>query len=306
MAGLGAFEAAAAAASRVGAVTPEDVERLIDDVVDALVIRGAPWLEPAIPDLDPRSLYDLASVGDRPTLGRVVAIGARLGDVVATSVELWSDRTVVRTRFVDGSMSDDLAAEPATGDRSFEVRGPSGETVGVDLRHGVASDDVAGSVSVRVAEADDDLDALVAVEIAALAESDPDAAAAGRTRIIAAAEVLGGDAHLASDRFDQAWGAPRSSHRRGGSLIEVIPLTVRMSDGWLASIESWSDRALLRWTPDRRPGRPSLWVLSGPDGALVGGRDAGDGVVVFEGRVPASAVLRRHTGGRVEEVGVRA
>lgn len=86
---------AAAALVGTGSVESDVADGIVSETIDALVVRGAEWIAPAVPDLDVEVLVAAARTGPTPELWRIVP-SARAGAGEVASVELWSDRCVVR------------------------------------------------------------------------------------------------------------------------------------------------------------------------------------------------------------------
>ncbi len=144
---LGALQAAAQSAEAVGALRHGAAMAFVADVVDALVVRGAWWFAPAVPDLDVTRLYDAAVGGGRPQLRRVVGVAARLDDAAVTSVELWSNRAVARVVSRWGAIEPShVVGAAGVDERRLALRVSAGPAVTVDLAGGVAAREVPGTV----------------------------------------------------------------------------------------------------------------------------------------------------------------
>jgi hypothetical protein len=311
---LDALDAASGALVATGLLEPRRGAAVVAETVDALVARGAHWLEPQSPDLDVTRLYDAASGGGRPRLRRVVGVATTLASGTITSVELWSDRAVARV--VDGAgriAPSYVVGAAGVDDRRLDVRDGAGGVVSVDLSSGRLVREVPGTVvPASVARY---LDALVLLEASAAmaAGAGVDDLNGARQRVAAAAGVVDpAEVDGALRRFDDrvadgAGGAPAESGPP--LLLEVVPVAQRFFGGWLTSIEVWSDhwRAVLVG----EPGAPRRrWTASSPpaDGAAFAATPLDDGEVLrFTPALPlgwTTLVLEGHGAGEVLELEV--
>ena len=262
---LADVEAIAGALAATGALDATAAAALVADTVDALVVRGAAWVEPKAVDLDVTRLYDLAAGAPRPRLRRVVPVA--VGSL--TSVDLWEDRAEAR---LAGGGSIHLAAVPA-GDRRLELRDGGGEAVSVDLTRGRAASD--GGTARRIGTTDY-LSRLEAHAVAA-AQRDPSVETlnSGRRRLVAVGEALGDPA--AAGRFD-ARVAALSAPSPAPSFVEVVPVAIRTPFGWVLSLERWTDH----WRAVVVADGAALWTAVDDGGVVYGGDLVGAGVVGFD------------------------
>lgn len=310
MAELASFETAAGALCGAGVLPPERSTGLVSEVVDALVVRGASWLAPAIPALDPTRLYDASAGGHGPRLRRVVAVGESLDQGTITSVELWSDRAVARLVGPDGEVLPSYVVGAAgVDDRRLDLRDAVGGTVGVDLSGGRPVRESPGRVeSSSVARY------LAAVEALAVAtirrDRSVDALNAARARLEVAAVTLDPEevaGRLA--RFDAAARDVEATTGTGdgaGVLVEVVPIAVRFFGGWLLSIEQWSDHWRAIVVPED-PADPAEWTAAHDDGGTYGSSSLDGEVLRFDPPLPRSwstLRLERYGGGEVLAVEV--
>lgn len=308
MAELASFETAAGVLCGAGVLPPDRSTALVAEVVDALVVRGASWLTPAVPALDPTRLYDASAGGHGPQLRRVVAVGARLDQSLITSVELWSDRAVARLVGSDGAVLPSYVVGAAgVDDRRLELRDSAGGTVGVDLGGGRGVRESPGRVEASSVERH-----LGAVEALALAtiHRNPavDALNAARARLDTAAQTLDPDGvagRLA--RFDAAVTEASAPSGAGSELAEVIPIAVRFFGGWLLSIERWSDHWRAIVVPEDAAD-PAEWTATDDGGRTYGAWPLDGEQLRFDPPLPASwseLRLERHAGGEVLAIEVR-
>lgn len=279
MGALADVEAVAAALAATGAMGVDAAGALVVDTVDALVVRGASWVEPTAVDLDVRRLYDLAAGVPRPRLRRVVPVASG----ALASVDLWDDRAEVR---VAGGPSLHLEAVPA-GDRRLELRDEAGAVVTVELDAGRAASE-GGSVG-RV----DAGEYLSRVEVHAVSATrrDPsvDSINAQRHRLVAVAETLDDDGGVVA-RFDEA--ASGLVDEWSSRLVEVVPVAVRATFGWVLSVERWSGHWRAIVIADGR----ALWTAIGGRGERFGGDIIDADVVRFDPALPedwSSVTLQR-------------
>ncbi len=294
------FEAAVLALVGIGALSSDAGTALVSDVVDALVVRGASWLVPTRPQLDPTRLYAAAAGDGRPVLHAVVSVDAALGGVRVTSAELWSDRTVARVVGVDGSVAPSLLVG-ATGvdDRRLEIRDASGASVTVELDDGVRATEVV-PVTTETSPSRY-IDAVVVTEVAA-ARRDPahvDTINGSRCRVQAVADVLALDG-TALDRFDRYIGE-LVKPAGVSSLLEVVAVAQHFPGGWWVSMERWTDhwRAVVVFEV---PAPPPRWTAVDGEGVQYGGQPLTTDVVRFEPSLPdtrTNVTLERHVAGRV-------
>lgn len=308
MAELTSFETTAGALCGAGVLPPDRSTALVAEVVDALVVRGATWLTPAVPALDPTRLYDASAGGHGPRLRRVVAVGARLDQSTITSVELWSDRAVARLVGPDGAVRPSYVVGAAgVDDRRLELRDSAGGTVGVDLGGGRAVRESPGRVEASSVERH-----LGAVEALALAtihrDRAVDALNAARARLDTAARTLDPDGvaeRLA--RFDAAATESPAPSAGGSELVEVIPIAVRFFGGWLLSIERWSDHWRAIVVPEDAAD-PAEWTATDDEGRTYGSWPLDVEQLRFDPPLVASwgeLRLERHARGEVLAVEVR-
>lgn len=307
MAELASFETTAGALCGAGVLPPERSTGLVAEVVDALVVRGASWLTPAVPALDPTRLYDASAGGHGPRLRRVVAVGARLDHGTITSVELWSDRAVARLVGRGGAVLPSYVVGAAgVDDRRLDLRDSAGGTVGVDLGGGRPVRESPGRV--EGSSVDRHLDAVEALAIATV-HRDPslDALNAARVRLDTAAQALDPDGTAERlDRFDAAVAeAPAGAGEP--ELAEVIPVAVRFFGGWLLSIERWSDHWRAIIVPEDAS-ETAEWTAVDGDGHAYGSWPLDGEQLRFDPPMPASwseLRLERHARGEVLAVEVR-
>lgn len=269
MAALADVEAGASALAAVGEMEADAAAALVADTVDALVVRGASWVEPKAVDLDVRRLYDLAAGVPRARLRRVVGVGT--GGI--TSVDLWDDRAEARTA------GPSIHIDPIAADESqLELRDGYGGTVDIDLSSGRAATD--GGSTGRVDGRADYLGRLLRHAVAA-ARRDPsvDQLNAQRRRIVVVTELLDAPPGLVEHFDDEvavvaAGGQPQ--------LLEVTPVAVRAPYGWVLSIESWSDH----WRVIVRDDGHALWTAVADDGTGFGGDVLDGDVLRFDPALP--------------------
>ena len=266
---LADIEAAAAALAGTGALGPDVAESLVADTVDALVVRGASWVEPTAVDLDVRRLYDLVAGVARPRLRRVVPVG---GGGPLTSVDLWDDRAEVR---VAGGPSLHLDGV-APGERTLELRDERGDVVTVDLSGGRGATDGGTVVEVHAAE---HLARLEAHAVSVVCrDGSVETLNAQRRRLAAVGEVLGDDGAVA--RFDDAVAAVEPPSR--STVLEVVPVAVRAALGWVLAVERWSDHWRMTAIVEGR----GMWSAVDDAGNRYGGDPIDVDVVRFDPALP--------------------
>ena len=266
---LADVEAVATALAATGAMAADIAASLVADTVDALVVRGASWVEPTAVDLDVRRLYDLAAGVPRPRLRRVVAVP---GGGALTSVDLWDDRAEVRV--VAGPSLHLDAVRPE--DRRLELRDDGGNLVAVDVTGGRAGSEGGTVGSVAAAEY------LARLEVHATSAARRDGAVptvnAQRRRLAVVAEALGERGGDAVARFDAAV-VGHDDRPAVPTLLEVVAVAVRVPYGWVLSVERWSDhwRAVVRGAEGR-----ALWTALDDAGGRYGGDPMDVDVVRFD------------------------
>lgn len=271
---LADVDAVATALAATGALAGDVAAGLVADTVDALVVRGASWVEPTAVDLDVRRLYDLAAGVPRPRLRRVVAVP---GGGALASVDLWDDRAEVRAV---GGPSLHLDAVPPD-DRRLELRDDGGNVVAVDVTGGRAASEGGTVGSVDAAEY------LARLEVHATAAARRDGSVpvvnAQRRRLAAVAEALADGAGDAVARFDAVIVEGPGGRRPGATLLEVVAVAVRVPYGWVLSVERWSDhwRAVVAGAEGR-----ALWTAVDDAGGRYGGDPVDVDVVRFDPALP--------------------
>ncbi|MDQ3108133.1 MAG: hypothetical protein M3Q68_10060 [Actinomycetota bacterium] len=293
------FEAATLALVGIGALTSEAGTALVTDVVDALVVRGASWLVPTLPQLDPARLYAAAAGDGRPVLRAVVPVDAALSDGRVTSAELWSDRAVARVVAADGSVAPSyLVGAAGVDDRRLELRDASGASVTVELDDGVRATDVAPLTTETSPSRY--LDAVVVTAVAQVRRdpADVDVINGSRCRVQAVADALALDG-AGLDSFDRCIGdlvQPAGLAR----LLEVVAVAQRFPGGWWVSMERWTDH--WRAVVVLEAPASTLWTAVDGDGVRYGGQPLTTDVVRFDPPLPdtwAMVTLERHVAGRV-------
>ena len=301
---LDALEAAALAAVRAGVVPAPTGVALVADVVDALVVRGAGWLMPMMPDLDVARLYEAASGGRTPTLSRVVPVATSLDHGTITSVELWSDRMVARVVGPGGAIRPShVVGAAASDDRRLDLRDSSGGVVTVGLSGGRPARESPGEVV--AATVDGHLEGLVLVELARAWGSSIDELNAARRRVVAAVATLEGPARIVAS-FDAGAGSLAAA-AVAPSLVEVTALAQRFFGGWLLSIEEWNDhwRAVVVAEPGPVRAPEPVWTALDDAGTRYGAAALDGEVLRFHPALPprwSRLVLERHGAGEVVEI----
>ena len=307
---LGAEEAVArvlevgAVATALGAVGMMDLDAavfLIADTIDALVVRGAPSVEPLDLDLGIQRLHDVAAGAARPRLRRVVPVAA--GGVC--SLELWDDVAEVRVVGAAGEVLPSVYLDAVSPrEERLEITDADGEVLGIDLSRGrVASDggtqrqvDTAGYLEAHLR---------YAVGVARANPTEHTLNLLRRLVGAVAAELGGGDVegHDACAAFDAAVAAdatPSSSPVR----VEVVPVALRTPVGWLLSIERWSDH----WRAVVRAEGRGWWTATDDRGSGYGGHVLSGEVLRFDPALPTtwSSLTISHLGpdGTVVDVDV--
>lgn len=293
--GMAAFEEldeAAAALIGCGLISPGIADGIVSETVDALVVRGVEWLAPALPDLDVHSLVAASTEVDRPELRRVaVSSHVRTGGVA--SVELWSDRTIVR--FFDPRDASDADDDGpgrwrelpaiAPGQRRLEVQWESFERTGISLEDG--HDAVVVDAGGRSIDPAGYLERLSHhLGATALVERSLERVERLRRRLSVSASVLTeGPAILPSllEAFD---GEVADVVLEGGVPEEAIAVAIRSGDLSLLSIERWSDHWRL-FVSEGPAGRGAFWTAV-VDGATFGGVFAGTDRIDFRPALPES------------------
>lgn len=309
MAELASFETAARALAGAGVLPGERSTDLVSEVVDALVVRGATWLAPAVPALDPTRLYDASAGGHGPRLRRVVAVGASLDHGTITSVELWSDRAVARLVGADGAvLPSHVVGAAGVDDRRLDLRDATGGTVGVDLTGGRPVRESPGRV--EPSSVDRHLGAVTALAVATVYRDDSiDALNAARLRLEVAARTLAPErtAEVLAG-FDAAASASVAVGRDGAAVLdEVVPVAARFFGGWLLSVERWSDHWRAVIVPED-PTSPAEWTAVDDRGRTYGSLPLDGEVLRFDPHLPDSwswLRLERHAGGEVLAVEVQ-
>lgn len=298
MAELDGLEAAAAALEASGLLPSDRSIAIVGEVVDALVVRGATWLAPVVPDLDVARLYDVAAGGRQPLLRRVVPVVATIGAGTVTTVELWSDRAAARVVGRDGTiLPSHVVGAAGVDDRRLELRDPSGAAIGVDLTSGRIAREAPGVVEPSSVERH--LDAVVTQAIGDV-RRDPsiDQLNRSRARVTAAAQAIAPDrAEASAQRFDRVVEGLHQSPV-APFLLEVVPVAQRFFGGWLLSIETWSDhwRAVIL---EEDPVARRWWTAVDDRGDGYGGASIDVDVVRFDGALPMAwrtLRLQRHHG----------
>ena len=270
------LETAAAAVAGSGVLDAELSSSIVADTVDALVVRGASFVEAAALDLDVRRLYDLAAGAPRPRLRRVVPVAS--GGV--TSVDLWEDHAEVRSVGLDGVVQPALHLDAiAEDDRTLELDDGAGGVLSVDLTVGRPAAD-GGAVRSLDGRAEY-LARIFRIAVAA-ARRDPSVEQLNRQRrrLGVAAEILAAPSLV--EQFDVSVAA--TDERRPAALVGVVPVAVHAPFGWVLSVESWSDH----WRAVVRLDAPGMWTAVDGDGTGYGGIALADEVIRFDPPLPPS------------------
>ena len=265
MTALAEVEAVASALAATRVMDADDAFDLVADTVDALVVRGASWVEAAAVDLDVRRLYDLAAGAPRPRLRRVVAVATG----ALASVDLWDDRAEVRTA---GGPSVHLDAV-APGDHRLDLRDEGGGVVSIDLSAGRVATEGGETGMVDAAEYVRRLE----VHAASAARRDPSVEHLNslRRRLGAVAATLGIEG--AVERFDAAV-VEVPDGPAPPALLDVVPVAVRIEGGWVLSVERWTDH----WRAVTVTEAPGLWTAVDDRGGTYGGEPVGADVIRFD------------------------
>ena len=283
---LADVEAIADALVVIGELEPEVSTSIVTDTVDALVVRGAPWVEPTAVDLDVRRLYDLAAGAPRPRLQRVVPAALPIADGLLTSVDLWNDRTEARVVDHEGvpQSSHHFAAIPA-GDTAIDVRDGAGDVVRIDLAPGRAAAVGGSTTTIDAAEY---VARLEAHARAAVTRGSSIVSLSGlRRRLAVVGEVLGAGGGVRG--LDDAVATASASTAAGSALLAVVPVAARTPFGWLLSIERWTDH----WRAVVADEGRALWTAEGGDGSRFGGERIAADVVRFDPALDGSVRLQR-------------
>lgn len=294
---IAAFEEldeAAAALTGCGLIAPEIADRIVSETVDALVVRGVEWIAPALPDLDVHSLVASATAHARPVLRRVaVSSPSRVHTGAVASVELWSDRSIVRffgpddatDGGVDGSGRwRELPAIPP-GQRRLEVQWESNERTGISFDDG--RDAVVAEAGGRRIDTAEYLERLsLHLGATALVETSLERVERLRRRLAISSAVLTGGSAIAPSllaAFDLAVSDVVFDRAVPEEAIAVATRSGALS---LLSIERWSDhwRLFVSGSP---AGRGAFWT-AGVDGTTVGGVFAGSDRIDFYPALPES------------------
>ena len=274
MAALADVESVAAALAATGAIAPEDASTLVAAAVDALVVRGAAWVEPAAADLDVRRLYDVAAGAPRPQLRAVVGAGVPTAAGLVTTIDLWADRAEARLAGPGGVVLPSLHLDAVgPGEDRLVLRDDDAGEVVVELTSARATSE-GGTVRPGPVDAATYLARLEA-HAAAVAgrESSPDTLNGLRRRLVAVGGALGDEG--AASRFDAAVGA-RPAGEDGSTLVEVVPVAVRTPWGWLLAVERWTDHWRVVAPADGSRPAGSLWSAADDAGATTYGGEALD------------------------------
>lgn len=278
---LADIETAAEVLALAGELPPTLATSIVADTVDALVVRGAPWVEARAVDLDVRRLYDLVAGAPRPRLQRVVAVTATTSEGTMTSADVWDDR--IEAHVVDGSgaVRPSLVVEP---------RG----SLGFELDGGRVASDAGRSTQVDRAE----LVARLAAHALAVARHDGSISSwnRARRRLVVAEEVLGvGDLVR---RFDADAADGPTAPDDTPTLLAVVPIAARTPYGWLLSVERWGDhwRAHVVDVGGGGGGGGGRWSALDAGGRRYGGVPMGDGVVRFSPALEVERVTLQRLG----------
>lgn len=281
---------AAAALVGAGSLGWAAAEEIVSETIDALVVRGADWIAPAVPELDAGCLVTAGTAGASSELNKVVA-SARASAGEVASVELWSDRCIVR--FFDSAGPARMGAPaplrelPAIdGDlRDLEVQWETFEHTQMSLESGRSTEEV--EARGHPIDPSEYLRRL-AIHLAAtaLVETSLEEVDALRRRLAVSARILDQGASTASllAAFDRTvtdvmpeWSEPEEA------------VAVGLSAGGLSfvSLERWSDhwRVFVSGGPDRARGR--FWTAEAY-GASYGGLFVGDDRIDFFPALPGS------------------
>lgn len=279
---------AAAALVGAGSLGWPIADGLVSETIDALVVRGAEWIAPAVPDLDAESLVVAGTTGPSPELNKVVASAQASAGEVAT-VELWSDRCMVR--FFDSAGNARAGAPaplrelPAIGgdQRHLEVQWETLEHTQLSLEGGRNAEPV--EANGHPIEPSEYLRRLARhLAATALVETSLEEVDALRRRLAVSALILG-----------QTPSAPSLLAAFDRTVTDAIPewsepeeaMAVALHAGGLSllSLERWSDhwRVFVSGGPDRTQGR--FWTAA-VDGASYGGVFVGDDRIDFFPALP--------------------
>ncbi|MBW3615304.1 MAG: hypothetical protein KY439_08360 [Actinobacteria bacterium] len=300
-----------------GLVAASRVEAVLAETEDALAVRGVDWLVTALPDLS--ALHGCSEAEAPAALERVVSVGRAVpapdGTRVLASVELWSDRGMLR--FVDEGGTDsacELRPAPGPGDGPLVVEMTPGRAVSINLGDAAA----VATLAVRTSRAGAGayLEWLAWQQLAAVRRC-PTVAAMNhaRSRLRAAAGAFRALGLVGPDRQPAAVGATLHAALVGAGLVEtaagdgppvpvppewarvvqpgsgdrglrrVVAVAGRLPDsagGWtVASLEDWADQWRLVATgyPDS-PG--SVWAAVDDAGCGHGGAPVGHSAIRFD------------------------
>lgn len=282
---------AAAALVGTGSLEWGIAEGVVSETIDALVVRGAQWLAPAVPELDAESLVVAGTTGPSPELNKVVASAQASAGEVA-SVELWSDRCIVRFFGSAGIARMGAPAPlrelpPIDGDqRHLEVQWETLERTQMSLEGGRNAGQV--EANGHPIEPSEYLRRLAShLAATALVETSLEEVEALRRRLAASARILDQATPSASSllaAFDRTvtdmvpeWSEPEEA------------TAVGLCAGGMSflSLERWSDhwRVFVSGGPDGARGR--FWTAEA-DGASYGGVFVGDDRIDFCPALPGS------------------
>ncbi|MBW3555666.1 MAG: hypothetical protein KY454_01880 [Actinobacteria bacterium] len=298
-----------------GLVAASALDAVLAETADALAVRGVDWLVTGLPELS--TLHRWARAEPPAALEGVVPVGRVVPGSdggVLTSVELWSDRWILR--FVDGDGVDsicELSPAPAPGDGTMIVEMKPGCAVSVDLDDAVA----VGTLAVQrsAAGAPTYLEWLARQQLAAVRRCPTVETMNGaHSRLVAAAAAFGAlgspgpqrDAYGVGATFHAALaGAGWVEGDGGGSAAPVPPAWARIvqpasgdrglrrviavagrlpdsAGGWtVGSLEDWGDhwRLLAVGFPEA-PG--AVWAAVDDAGGAYGGAPVGDTTIRFD------------------------
>jgi hypothetical protein len=281
--GLGAFSETAHALVGAGLLAADVAQRVTIETADALVVRGATWIDPSLPELpsDEQLHAAVAGPGDQ-TLRQVVPIGTTLetseGDRrTVTTMEVWADSGIVRyADEVGGAGAFTFMPPPDNSEQSLVMQISPGRSVSIDFARGAPVRDA----SVRTGPANP---ALYLERLSWAA-----AAAGDEAPMLAAARTFAdlGYHDLAPTPLPldpaPAWNEER--------LVTVVPLALRLPAGYAASLELWINHWRLQ-LPGVGVGAGAVWSATDDDGGRYGGSALVLGTVRFRPAAPEGSRL---------------
>jgi hypothetical protein len=266
----------------IGLLDPHAAQSALVEVEDALLVRGASWVDATVPDMpDLTALHEAAAGGGRASLVRVLPVGTTLrgtdhAERTVASVEIWTDRAVVRHADEVGAPGWwEFTPPPDATEQALVVQVAPGRTARVEL---------AGAAELRtLAVRRGPVDPGTYLDRLALPRVGGDGRRLRATRRAFAdlGLIQEGAGAGASDEFDGDMRFGVSGERPVLVAVEPIAGRVDGRPGYLASVELWSDHWRLV-APGASAASIAVWSAVDDRGRRYGGVPIASGVIRFD------------------------